>query len=108
MSDKPCPLCGREMTAIETHARRGELYCVHCDLTIGANEAKTPDELMELLEQRMCHDKGYIDDGEWYFVCSDCGCEFEYTDFACEFADGRRLGSPNFCPNCGRRIEVTA
>ena len=55
-------------------------------------------------KRETCHDKGYINDGEWYFVCSDCGCEFEYTDFACEFADGRKLGSPNFCPNCGAKV----
>lgn len=47
---KPCPLCGRDMTAIETHPGRGELYCGHCDLTIGGNEAKTPEELTELMD----------------------------------------------------------
>ena len=25
MTDKPCPLCGREMAAIETYPGRGEL-----------------------------------------------------------------------------------
>jgi len=49
MNDKPCPICGREMTAIETYAGRGELYCGHCDLTIGGNEAKTPGELQALM-----------------------------------------------------------
>ena len=46
----PCPICGREMTAIETHPGRGELYCGKCDLTIGGNEAKTPEELQEIVE----------------------------------------------------------
>lgn len=53
MTDKPCPLCGREMTAIETYAGRGELHCGHCDLTIGGNEAKKPDELLTLLDERL-------------------------------------------------------
>lgn len=45
-----CPLCGRNMTAIETYPGRGELYCGHCDLTIGGNDAKTPDDLIELMD----------------------------------------------------------
>lgn len=49
--DRQCPLCGRRMTAIETYPGRGELYCGRCDLTIGGNEAKTPEELMVLLNQ---------------------------------------------------------
>jgi len=49
MSDNSCPLCGREMTAIETCPGRGELYCNQCDLTIGGNEAKTPGELQALM-----------------------------------------------------------
>ena len=47
---EPCPLCGRDMTAIETHPGRGELYCGHCDLTIGDNDAKTPEELIALID----------------------------------------------------------
>jgi len=49
MSDKPCPICGREMAAIETYAGHGELYCGNCDLVIGGNEAKTPGELQALV-----------------------------------------------------------
>lgn len=45
-----CPLCGRNMTAIETHPGRGELYCSHCDLSIGGNDAKTPEELIALMD----------------------------------------------------------
>lgn len=47
---EPCPLCGRDMTAIETYPGRGELYCGHCDLTIGGNDAKTPEELIALMD----------------------------------------------------------
>jgi len=52
MSDKQltCPLCGHEMTAIETYPGRGELYCGKCDLTIDGNEAKTPEELTFLAD----------------------------------------------------------
>ena len=49
MSKITCPLCGRDMTAIETYPGYGELYCVYCDLTIGGNEAKTPEELQALM-----------------------------------------------------------
>ena len=45
-----CPLCGRNLTAIETYPGRGEVYCCHCDLTIGGNDAKTPEELIALLD----------------------------------------------------------
>ena len=51
-----------------------------------------------------CQNNGFVDDGGWYFVCSKCGCEFEYADFACEFTEGYGLGSPKFCPNCGRKV----
>lgn len=47
-----CPLCGREMTTIETYPGRGELYCGSCDLTIGGNRAMTPDELCERVAMR--------------------------------------------------------
>lgn len=47
---EPCPLCGRNMTAIETYPGRGELYCGHCDLAIGGNDAKTPEELIALMD----------------------------------------------------------
>lgn len=53
---------------------------------------------------RTCHDKGYVYYDERYFRCSNCGCEFDYSDFACEFAEGRSLGSPHYCPNCGARV----
>lgn len=52
-----------------------------------------------------CEDNGFIGDDVWYFTCSKCGCEFEYMDFACEFAEGRGLGRPNFCPNCGCKVK---
>ena len=107
MSEMTCPLCGREMTAIETHAGRGELHCGHCDLTIGGNEAKTPDELVALLEQRTCKDLGGIGaDGEAVFNCSECGCVLSVFD-----KDGRNnlctsfiYDYPRFCPECGKRI----
>ena len=105
MSDerKPCPLCGREMTGIETHPGRGELYCGHCDLTIGGNEAKTPDELMALLEQRTCEVEGYDDgidegmDGDWYSYAPptwylSCGHRYEGSE------------RPRYCSVCGKRV----
>jgi hypothetical protein len=64
------------------------------------------DELNATVGVGTCRNKGFVDDGGWYFVCSECGCEFEYGDFACEFAEGHGLGSPKFCPNCGAMVVV--
>jgi hypothetical protein len=62
------------------------------------------DKLNASLGAVTCRNKGFVDDGGWYFVCSKCGCEFEYGDFACEFAEGHGFGSPKFCPNCGKKV----
>lgn len=51
MTNLPCPICGREMTAFETHPGRGELYCEKCDLLIGGDNPKTPDELRTIVEE---------------------------------------------------------
>jgi len=74
---------------------------------------KIPEEVLFIgtngvthyLPEATCRNDGFKDDGEWYFVCSGCGCEFEYTNFACEFAEGHGLGSPKFCPECGARVK---
>ena len=106
MSEMTCPLCGREMTAIETHPGRGELYCGHCDLTIGGNEAKTPDELVALLGQRTCHivktwtDSDYAD--HWRYSCSECGYQIEVGER--DVATGNPISHANFCWNCGRKV----
>lgn len=73
---------------------------------------KVPEEVLFIgangvthyLPEATCRNDGFKDDGEWYFVCSGCGCEFEYTNFACEFAEGHGLGSPKYCPNCRARV----
>lgn len=79
---EPCPLCGRDMTAIETHSGRGELYCDHCDLTIGGNDAKTPEELMALMDgsehRRLKTENAKLRElvnalsGSLLFSCSEC------------------------------------
>lgn len=94
MSDKPCPLCGREMTAIETYPGYGELYCGHCDLVIGGNEAKTPDELTKLLEQRTCHVKAVKKLGDSYGFILSCGHSMvsPFNDY------------PHYCPWCGAKV----
>ena len=108
--NKACPLCGCRMTALESHPGRGELYCGHCDLTIGGNDAKTPDELMALLNQRTCSDLGGEDENEnAVFRCSRCGCVLSLYD-----KDGTNnlctsfiYDYPRFCPECGRRVVCT-
>ena len=106
MTDRPtCPLCGKHMTAIETHPGRGELHCAECDLTIGGNDAKTPDELMAILERGECEmetDYDYLHDGipdtpedTWAYKCCACGGSFRYE----------RGTKPNYCPECGRAVK---
>lgn len=111
-----CPLCGREMTAIETYPGRGELYCGNCDLVIGGNEAKTPEELQAITNNSKKRKKpmgvvtceaddtdlipfvradnddlnvGYIHVME----CSVCGGTYEHVN-----------GSYEFCPRCGAKV----
>lgn len=95
MSDKSCPLCNRHMTAIETHPGRGELYCGHCDLVIGGNDAKTPEELTALLRQRTAKrvvtTNPETDGATGRCHCGACGKSIDPSD--------------NFCRRCGARLE---
>lgn len=71
------------------------------------NAMVTPAQAIEAtLGPRKCRDLGGGPDefGEWYFVCSECKCEFGYDSFACEFADGNDIGKPHYCPNCGAKV----
>jgi hypothetical protein len=83
------------MTAIETHPGRGELYCGHCDLTIGGNNAKTPEELMALLRQRTAKrvvtTNPETDGATGRCHCGACGKSIDPGD--------------NFCRKCGARLE---
>lgn len=113
MSEMTCPLCGREMTAIETHAGRGELHCGHCDLTIGGNEAKTPDELVALLEQGTCHTVGMNALGNPPYNqsglrcnsaecgCSECGAPWSTMGI---FRGNKFKHNFKACPICGRKV----
>lgn len=56
------------------------------------------DELNATLGQGTCHEV-MID--RFFRGCGECGYMWEYM-----YSIGKRV-RPNFCPNCGRRIEVT-
>ena len=74
---------------------------------LSADRLVTPEQaIAATLGTGTCKDLGGGPDefGEWYFVCSECKCEFGYDNFACEFADGNDIGSPHYCPNCGRKV----
>lgn len=97
----PCPFCGGKPTAIETHPGRGELYCGKCDLVMCGDNAKTPEELTQAWNTRhvetcrMIYDEEASGDELWpteAFHCSECG-KWVYA------------GKPNYCPNCGRKVE---
>ena len=96
---KPCPFCGGQPTAIETHMGRGELYCGTCDVVMGGNEAKTPEELTEAWNaraERTCRNKAKSPSTFW---CSECDCAVEdWTDV------GGTLMNVSYCPNCGAKV----
>lgn len=72
-----------------------------------AVEHITPEQAVEAtLGRGTCHDKGNIE----RFICSECGCRLDLQDDDWEatmWLDGAAM-VPNFCPNCGRRVEVDA
>ena len=78
----------------------GGVNIIACSLTPEQAVAAT-------LGQGTCHDEG--DPGD--FCCSECGVRM-FTDVSDTYtmiaSDGRTIiKHPNFCPNCGKRIEVT-
>ena len=100
----PCPFCGGQPTAIETHPGRGELYCGHCDVVLGGNEAKTPEELTEAWNTR--HERTckwlFEHSGTLYdkWRCSKCG----YLHVESRIDGGATELDPNYCPNCGAKV----
>lgn len=102
---KSCPFCGGQPTAIETHMGRGELYCGTCDVVMGGNEAKTPEELTEAWNtraERTCRIRG----GE----CDQCGAIIHERAnmYWVPVEDGMRTVEHHdvrYCPNCGRKVE---
>lgn len=86
---EPCPLCGRDMTAIETHPGRGELYCGHCDLIIGGNDAKTPEELIALMDssehRRLKAENARLRDLVRDMWRNMHGCTFHHSCGSCDF-----------------------
>jgi hypothetical protein len=83
------------MTAIETRPGRGELYCGHCDLTIGGDDAKTPEELTALLRQRTAKrviaTNPATDGATGRCYCGACNWIIDPYD--------------RFCRRCGARLE---
>lgn len=74
---------------------------------IAGYEPLTPEQaVVATLGRGMCHDEGDPCD----FCCSECGMRMfiEANDTYTMIASDERtiIKHPNFCPNCGRRIEV--
>ena len=81
----------------EQVSRATYAHSIHADCADADWQAIT-DELNAMLGPRTCHPVPiYSFDGEFTEydcdACSECGAEWEGD-------------TPNFCPNCGRRIEV--
>lgn len=71
----------------------------------------TPEQaIAATLGRETCHDE----DKGGYFVCSECGAHVQLHDIGRSYVDksGKRWYATshehglNYCPNCGRRIEV--
>lgn len=97
---KPCPFCGGKPTAIETHPGRGELYCGTCDVVLGGNNAMTPEELTAAWNTRHVE------------TCTvernESGCNFAYRlwTLSCGHTVWTMGDAPNYCPTCGRKVEL--
>ena len=65
----------------------------------------TPEQaIAATLGAGTCHDKGTFN--SWgLFTCSNCSIVFPLDAVKDAPSIGRTL-PPNFCPNCGRRVEV--
>ena len=102
---KPCPFCGGEVTAIETHPGRGELYCGKCDLVMCGDNAKTPEELTQAWNtraERTCTPVDYI--GEYYSHI--VGESDEYYGAFCVCSECEKyVPMINYCPECGAKFE---
>lgn len=68
-------------------------------------EGFTPEQaIAATLGRGTCRDRG---DSE-RFICSECGCRLDLQDDDWEatmWLDGAAM-VPNYCPSCGRRVEV--
>ncbi len=104
-----CPFCGGEPTAIETYPGRGEIYCGTCDVVLGGNEAKTPEELTEAWNTRTASGDDFsraVHDGHlWrrvrdHIKCRICGLNIESVIPL----DGCNGNAISYCPNCGTEV----
>lgn len=87
---KPCPFCGGEPLAMETHPGYGLVCCSRCGASTDPDEAMPPDELVKAWNtryKRTCE----IGDG---LDCSNCGAIFDIGP--CD--------KPRFCMYCGAEV----
>jgi len=70
-------------------------------LRIGASKVTPEQAIAATLGAGTCHSTTPSD--AWCFACSECGKSFPRHELS--FAHNH--GEINYCPNCGRRIEVS-
>ena len=101
----PCPFCGGEAYTMRKHISIGQwdwcvVVCDDCGATVtragldgtykGAERAAI--EAWNTRSAGTCHSIDPVDSGV-FFICSNCN-----------FGAGRIEFTPNYCPNCGRKV----
>ena len=100
---KPCPFCGGEPVAVETHPGSGFIQCKRCGCAMDEYEAGDPYNLTEHWNRRVertCRMEPTKDGGEWR--CSECG--YLQGD---AYRGDKGWCLPRYCQVCGAKVVAS-